>query len=162
MASLLSPVRRRFGKALRNSTAWRGLQAQTDKKLQQQADRFDDLVEKQAKQIAGLKTSLRDCGDQLADLKRHDHTREVDHGRLTSQISALEERVGRLERLLADGARLSDDETNATARDALEEARREHEKIRIRMQTVSWYEERLRRVEASLAAVYEGDRRHPI
>jgi DNA repair exonuclease SbcCD ATPase subunit len=162
MAGLLSPVRRRFGQALRNSTALRELRAQTDKKLRRQADRFDGLLKKQAKEISSLKASLTAFGEQLAELKHQDDIRHLDYGRLTPQVGAVEQRVGRLEQWLADGVRIADHEMTAEARDALEELRREHEKIRVRMQTVSWYEERLRRVEASVAAVYEGDRRHPI
>ena len=63
------------------------------------------------------------------------------------------------------GARASaplDDERLAEGRGLLEEVRTEHARIRARMQVVSAYEERLRRVEESVAELYEGDRRHPV
>jgi len=47
-----------------------------------------------------------------------------------------------------------DEVTEAT--DALGQIRREHEQIRIRMQIIASYEERLRRVDESLVSLYEG------
>ena len=55
-----------------------------------------------------------------------------------------------------------DDESVAEGRGLLDEVRTEHARIRARMQVVSAYEERLRRVEESVAELYEGDRRHPV
>ena len=42
----------------------------------------------------------------------------------------------------------------------VDDVRTEHARIRARMQVISAYEERLRRVEESVAELYEGDPRH--
>ncbi len=55
-----------------------------------------------------------------------------------------------------------DDESVAEGRGLLDEVRSEHARISALMQVVSSYEERLRRVEESVAEPYEGDRRHPV
>ena len=53
-----------------------------------------------------------------------------------------------------------DDDQLAAGRTLLDEVRTEHARIRARMQVVSAYEERLRRVEESVTELFDGDRRH--
>jgi hypothetical protein len=53
-----------------------------------------------------------------------------------------------------------DDDQLAAGRTLLDDVRTEHERIRARMQVVSAYEERLRRVEESVTELFDGDRRH--
>ena len=55
-----------------------------------------------------------------------------------------------------------DDAQLATGRGLLDEVRTEHARVRARMQVVSAYEERLRRVEESVAELFDGDRRHQV
>ena len=74
-------------------------------------------------------------------------------------------RLADLEQLLADSAsgvtaKRPDDEQLAAGRSLLDEVRTEHARIRARMQVVSAYEERLRRVEESVTELFDGDRRH--
>ena len=78
-------------------------------------------------------------------------------------MGALEQRMGRIEELLGTGTFVADDAEQAEARSLVEEVRREHEQVRVRMQIISHYEERLRRLEATVAGLSdltEGEARH--
>jgi hypothetical protein len=63
---------------------------------------------------------------------------------------------------IPSGARATapDDDQLAAGRTLLDDVRTEHARIRARMQVVSAYEERLRRVEESVTELFDGDRRH--
>jgi chromosome segregation ATPase len=76
---------------------------------------------------------------------------QFDIDRISPVLSALEVRVERLHRELADApAGVPDDD--ARAGDLLAEARREHEQVRVRLSAIAAYEERLRRIEAAAGA----------
>jgi hypothetical protein len=85
--------------------------------------------------------------------------------RRDSQFGAIEERLADLEQRLRDarphvGGTPPDDEALAQASTLVDDVRTEHARIRARMQIISAYEERLRRVEESVTELYEGDPRH--
>jgi hypothetical protein len=62
---------------------------------------------------------------------------------------------------IPSGARATaPDDQLAAGRTLLDDVRTEHARIRARMQVVSAYEERLRRVEESVTELFDGDRRH--
>jgi hypothetical protein len=100
--------------------------------------------------------------EQLKPLAAAENTRVVEHGRLRVQVGVFEERMGRLEQRLESGSFVADDASMAEARSLVDEVRKEHEQARVRMQVVSHYEERLRRLEEGLSALYKGDVRHPV
>jgi chromosome segregation ATPase len=177
MANPLRPLRSRVGNALRNSSALREVRAAAEKRAAaletrveaadlrigryaRQTDQLRGLIEAQAKQIAQLRETTKELQKYVQAATKSDRIRELDHNRIMSQVGALEERVGRLEQRLSDTTLVSGDADVGEGRALLEEMRREHEQARARFQTISWYEERLRRVEASLASLYEGDARH--
>jgi hypothetical protein len=71
----------------------------------------------------------------------------------------LEERLGELAERLDSGVFVAEPAEQVEARSLVEEVRREHQQIRTRMQIISQYEERLRRVEESLGALTDADHR---
>jgi hypothetical protein len=140
-------LRRGLGRVRRALFVPHGLRAQLDR---------------QAKQIDALTKSLAGVKEQLKPLAAAENTRVVEHGRLRVQVGVFEERMGRLEQRLESGSFVADDASMAEARSLVDEVRKEHEQARVRMQVVSHYEERLRRVEEGLSALYKGDVRHPV
>jgi hypothetical protein len=119
-------------------------------------------LDHQAKQIDALTKGLASVKERLRPIELGSNTREVEHGRLRVQVGVFEERMGRLEQRLESGSFVADDASMAEARSLVDEVRHEHEQARVRMQIVSHYEERLRRVEEALATLYDGDVRHPV
>ncbi|MDP9219789.1 MAG: hypothetical protein M3P23_04520 [Actinomycetota bacterium] len=119
-------------------------------------------LDRQAKQIDALTKALTSVEQRLRTIELGSNTREVEHGRLRVQVGVFEERMGRLEQRLESGSFVADDASMAEARSLVDEVRHEHERARVRMQIVSHYEERLRRVEEALATLYDGDVRHPV
>jgi hypothetical protein len=117
-------------------------------------------LDKQAKQIRALQTALAAIEQRQRPMELSSNRRDVEHGRVTAQMGAFEERMGRLEELVGTGTFVADDAAMAEARSLVEAIRREHAQVRVRMQIVSHYEERLRRVEEALAELYDGDARH--
>ena len=129
-------------------------QAQIAKQLKAQTERVAKLV----KAVA----DLQELKARLTPFEKASQLREIEHGRFSFQLGGIEERLGALEQALSDGRLVADDATSAEARSIVDEVRREHEQIRVRMQIVSAYEERLRRVEASVVELYDGDLRHQV
>jgi chromosome segregation ATPase len=183
MTKRSNPVRRTLGQAVRNSGPLREIRTQLDKRQQsvedrmtviekrvggqldrfaKRADNFRALADKQAKQISQLTTRLAGLQERVRPIEHANGLRELDHGRLTTQVGAMEERLGRVEQLLSDRPLVADDAATAESRALVEEIRREHEQVRVRMQIITSYEERLRRVEASVTTIFDGDPRHPV
>jgi anti-sigma28 factor (negative regulator of flagellin synthesis) len=129
-----------------------------DRRLSTQADRLTE----QGKQLQAMKKTLAAVQAQVRPYERAASLTELDYRRTSLQVGGLEERVGRLEQRIADGELTSDDASVAEARSLIEAVRREHDQARVRLQIISSYEERLRRVEASVVALYDGDVRHPV
>ena len=108
-----------------------------------------------------------DLEARAKELERAETLDTAERERRDAQFGTLEVRLGDLEQRLADaraehGGAPLDDAALAEGRGLLDEVRTEHARIRARMQVVSAYEERLRRVEESVAELYEGDPRHPV
>jgi hypothetical protein len=129
-------------------------QARISKQLQEQT--------KQVERLAKAVSEMQELKARLVPFDKASKLRELEHGRFSYQIGGIEQRLGALEQRLSDGTFVADDAATAEARSIIDEVRREHEQIRIRMQIVSAYEERLRRVETSVAELYDGDLRHQV
>lgn len=114
------------------------------------------------RRMRSLQKSVRELQESLAPLVRAHNLRELDQGRAMQQLAALEERVGRIEERLEGDRYDTDDASLTEARNLVDTVRREHDQVRVRMQIVSSYEERLRRLEATMVELYDGDPRHPV
>ena len=148
-------LRRRLGRARQALLVPRSVvtrQEQAKKLLAQHTKAIERLTARQA-----------EMKEQLRPLTIASNHRDAEHENLTAQMGALEQRMGRIEELLGTGTFVADDAEQAEARSLVEEVRREHEQIRVRMQIISHYEERLRRLEATVAGLSdltEGEARH--
>ncbi len=164
-----SPVRRVrgwLGRTRASVVGTRGLHARAAR----QASELTRLRERTAVVEKGLAAQrstleeqarrLKELQDRVSTLDRALTLRTVEHGRREIQFGTIEERLGAVEERLRDGRLVPLDASEAEARDLLEEVRAEHARLRARMQIVSGYEERLRRVEESVAELYDGDPRH--
>lgn len=191
MSSLSRPLRRAAGRVLRNSKAFRDTTKRLDRAESRLDRAADDLARQRKrldesrdqwtrhrtasdKRLDKMEAALKPLSEFLRPVEQAHALRELDQQRLLSQVAVFEERLGRLEQLAvtpggpADGAVPAADPTATgdpdlgQARALLDQIRTEHERIRARMQVVAWYEERLRRVESSVTALYSGDARHPV
>ena len=146
-------TRRRLGRLRRAVADPDDLRGRLDKQRRQ--------VEQQARQIAELKASVAALGKRIRPVELASSHRELEHGRATIQIGICEERLGRIEEQLRDEVFAGDAAEHAEARSLVEAVRREHDQVRIRMQVIGQYEERLRRLEDAVVRMYDGDVRHP-
>lgn len=108
---------------------------------------------------------LKDLEAQVRYLERARTMEASERERRDAQFGTIEVRLAELEQQVADarsrgGSTAPDEAGLAEAHGLVDEVRTEHARIRARMQVISSYEERLRRVEESLAELYEGDPRH--
>jgi chromosome segregation ATPase len=141
-------------------------------RLDKQRDRIDRYgkqtenlraaVTKQASRLDRLNEVVTDLREELKPLQRGDGLRNTDLRRMSSQLAAVEERLGKLDDQVHEPTGHLTDAETAEARRLIDEIRNEHEQIRVRMQVVSSYEERLRRVEIALLELYDSDLRDPI
>jgi hypothetical protein len=159
-----SSVRRRVADARATIVGTKGLRARVARHaaalsaLRTRVDDHKERLGRQDKRLKTLEARVKELGRATAV-----NTRERE--RRDNQFGVLEARLADLEQRLADvragvTATPLDDDGLATGRGLLDEVRTEHARIRARMQVVSAYEERLRRVEESVAELFEGDRRH--
>lgn len=118
-------------------------------------------LERQARQIAELTSTVAALGKRVRPVELASSHRELEHGRAVIQVGILEERLGRIEERLRDTSWTGDSQDQSEARSLVAEIRREHEQVRIRMQVIGQYEERLRRLEDAVVKMYDGDVRHP-
>lgn len=118
-------------------------------------------LDRQAAQLAELKSSVAALGKRFHPVELASKHREVEHGGLAIQIGIVEERLGRIEEALRREEFVGDDDARAEARSIVDAVRREHEQVRVRMQVIAQYEERLRRLEEAVVKMYDGDVRHP-
>jgi chromosome segregation ATPase len=150
-------LRRRLARARRAMFVPRSVTSEQERTSKQLA--------RQGRQLKQVVTRLSDIHEQLRPLTIASNHRDAEHEVLTAQMGALEERMGRIEERLGTGRFVADDDEQAEARRLVEEIRAQHEQIRVRMQIVSHYEERLRRLEAtvqSLSGLTEDGARHPV
>lgn len=146
-------ARRALGRWRRSLADPNNLAAKLDKQRAQ--------LDRQSTQIAELKSSVAALGKRLHPVEHASKHREVEHGGLAIQIGIVEERLGKIEESLRGAEFDADDAERAEARSLVEAVRREHEQVRVRMQVIAQYEERLRRLEDAVVKLYDGDVRHP-
>ena len=123
--------------------------------------RVDDHERRSARQDELLK----DLQAKVTYLDRARTMEAAERERRDAQFGTIEVRLAELEQRLHDartqvGSTTPDGEELAEAQALVDDVRTEHARIRARMQVVSAYEERLRRVEESVAELFEGDPRH--
>ena len=123
------PSSRRAGAS---SARWRG------RREEHEEGRHDDGP------IRGLRAAVRAAREGLEPAGPRAPPRQLP-GRSHGEADRRSRGAGRRRPVLAEG------EDEAEARRLIDEIRREHEQIRVRMQVISAYEERLRRVEATAA-----------
>jgi hypothetical protein len=119
-------------------------------------------LDSQAKQLEKLNAAMTALKAEWKPVHAVARYGAVEHGWLMNQVGVLEERLGSLEERLGSGTFVADDQQMAEARDLVQAVRQEHQQVRVRMQIISHYEERLRRVEDAMAQLYEGDPRHVV
>lgn len=124
-------------------------------------------IDTQQERLARHEQRLKDIETQIKDVDRGTVLDTAERERRDTQFGTIEVRLADLEQRLADAASGAaaaplDEQQLAEGRGLLDEVRTEHSRIRARMQVISSYEERLRRVEESVAELYDGDRRHPV
>lgn len=129
--------------------------AKVDAQLRGQLLKLQDRLSRQQELIKELRR-------ELGPVQHDQRQREVDYVRAMQQLGALETRVGRLEERLEPDRFTADDESLREARSLVDTVRREHDQVRVRFQIISAYEERMRRLEAAVIDMYDGDVRHPI
>jgi hypothetical protein len=146
-------TRRKLGRLRRQVVDPDNLRGRLDKQAKQ--------LDQQARQIADLKATVTALSKRFHPVALASSHRELEHGRAVIQVGVIEERLGRIEELLRGDRFTGDAEEHAEARSLVAEVRREHEQVRIRMQVIGQYEERLRRLEDAVVKMYHGDVRHP-
>jgi len=124
-------------------------------------DKQRSQLDRQARDIADLKAKVETLRKRIHPVELASNHREVEHGNLAIQVGVWEERLGRLEQRVSGETFTADEAETAEARSLVEEVRREHEQVRVRMQVIAQYEERLRRLESAVVGLYDGDVRHP-
>jgi chromosome segregation ATPase len=135
------------------------------KSLRARVDDHQQRFARQEERLKDLQKGLKDLQARVAYLDRARTMESSERERRDAQFGTIEVRLADLEQRLRDarghidGTRV-DREALDEAGSLVEDVRTEHARIRARMQVVSAYEERLRRVEESVAELYEGDPRH--
>jgi chromosome segregation ATPase len=126
-------------------------------------DQASALLAQHTKRLDRISGRLDTISEQLRPLTIASNHRDAEHEILTAQMGALQERMGEIEERLGTGTFVAGDAEQAEARSLVEEIRAQHEQIRVRMQIVTHYEERLRRLEGTvsqLSDLTEGEARH--
>lgn len=141
-------------------------------RLDRQRDRIDRASRQSEKLLAKMvnqtkvlerhQKSLTELRAALQPLEQIERLRDVDFSRALTQLGALEIRMGRIEERLENDTFTSDDESLSQARSLVDTVRREHDQVRVRLQVISSYEERLRRLESALIVLYDKDLRDPV
>ena len=152
-------LRRRLGRVRRRLIGVRDLETRTVKHGER-LTRLTDRVAKLSSRLQAQHEATTRLDRRLADIERAAKVRATEHDKLGFQFGAIEQRLGALEQRVSDGDLVVDAPAEAEARRLLDEVRAEHARVRARLQVVSAYEERLRRVEESVAQVHDGDPRH--
>ncbi len=177
--SIRDRVTRRWGVAPEEMQAATRRLNQQERQLEKLSTRFAELrvrlervaganhklrerAERQDGRLTALQGTVKELKESIAPIIRAQNLREVDHGRAMQQLAALEERVGRIEEALESNSYETDDDSLREARSLVDTVRREHDQVRVRFQIISAYEERLRRLEAAVTTMYDGDLRHPL
>jgi chromosome segregation ATPase len=176
MAELTTRVRRKLGRLRRGrqtearvaalTKQLAAAQARNEKLAKQleaattRLDKHSITAERHARKIDSLERNVTAMRERQRPFELSSKYREVEHSRMTVNLAAVEERLAVLEQRAADAPLAAGDD--AEARSLLEAVRREHEQIRVRMQIIAQYEERLRRVEAAIEGLDEEDVRRMV
>lgn len=139
----------------------RKMQARLDQQAKQVAE-VASLAGQTKSTVAELRSSFASFAKRFRTVELATIHREREHGNLTIQVGICEERLGRIEEQLGEEHLSTNPDEEAEARSLLAEVRREHEQVRVRMQVIGQYEERLRRLEAAVVNCHGDDVRHPI
>ncbi len=120
--------------------------------------RLKERVDQQATQAAQTKAAVARLRSTVTELTRRvrvvelaSEHREREHGNLTIQVGRCQELLGEFEERLRRERFVAEPAEETEAQRLVDEIRREHERIRVRMQAVAQYEDRLRRIEAAVA-----------
>jgi chromosome segregation ATPase len=146
-----------YRRARRQVGRWRRRVVDPDN-LKERQQKLKARVDQQAKQVAEVKAAVTQLRSSVTALGKRvgvvefasDH-REREHGNLTTQVGHCEQRLGAIEERLTEERFTAEDGEQAEARRLVDEIRREHAQVRVRMQIVGQYEDRLRRLEAEIA-----------
>ena len=158
-ASLVSRARRRLGALRKTRVMVRDLRRQSNAQGKEQAKLQGELA-RLTTQVEKIDKAVTSLTPKVEPYVKASDLRALEHGRFSLQIGAAEERLGALEQRISDRPLTVAEGTLPEAVELLEAVRREHQQLRVRMQIISAYEERLRRVEATCSALYDGDPRH--
>lgn len=157
-------VRRRLADARASVVGTTGLRTKVAKHtdviagLRARLDTQQQAATEQGKRLKDLEARVKDLDRARVMEAAERERRDAQFGTLEVRLADLEERFVAAP---AGGAVTPPDEAElAEARGLVEDVRTEHARVRARLQVVSAYEERLRRVEESVAELYEGDPRH--
>jgi hypothetical protein len=117
---------------------------------------LDDALEERVRQIATrrAKAVSQDTDKRVDGIEAAVEVIRVDLDRIAHQLRSIEHRL--------DAAGIdAPTEASSDPADELARAKQEHERIRVRSQLVSRFDERLRRVEEVVRKLYGGDLRGP-
>jgi chromosome segregation ATPase len=153
-------TRRKFGRWRRRVADPNNLSGRLDKQRAQLEQQAKHIAELKAT-VAGLKATATALGKRMHPVELASNHRELEHGRLAIQVGVCEARMGKIEEQSRGEQFAGGEAEHAEARSLVEEVRREHEQVRVRMQVIGQYEERLRRMEDAVVKLYDGDVRHP-
>lgn len=143
-------ARRRLGQLRRkvlDPTDLAGRQRRLKERLDQQAKQ----VAQTKATVATLRSTITTLGTRVRTVELASEHREREHRNLTIQVGRCQELLGEFEERLRQERFIAEPDEEAEARRLIDEIRREHERIRVRMQAVAQYEDRLRRLEAAVA-----------
>jgi hypothetical protein len=146
-----------YRRARRSFGTWRRKVVDPDD-LRGRQRRLKERVDQQAKQLAATKETVAKLRATITEQNRRirvvelaSEHREREHGNLTIQVGQQQQLLGEFEERLREERFITGPEDEAEARRLIDEIRQEHERIRVRMQAVGQYEDRLRRIEATVA-----------
>lgn len=133
-----------------------------DVRLRRELGRQDKRLIKQQQAIGDVRATVDRVDQRGQEVDQRDKIRELDFRRAMQQLASVEVRLGTLEEKFASETHSADDASTAEARTLIEDIRREHDQVRARFQVISSYEERMRRLEAAVSQLYDGDMRNSL
>ncbi|MBA2443981.1 MAG: hypothetical protein H0V49_01450 [Nocardioidaceae bacterium] len=104
--------------------------------------------------LAALERRLDEFGQRLDKIGHENFWTAEDMRRIAPQVAALDSRLEDMRQHSQPVA--GTPEEVVEARNVLDEVRREHERIRVRLGAVAWYEDRLRKLEDQLSSQTSG------
>ncbi len=133
----------------------KGLVSRIDQAVRWRADdQVGPRVDEIHQRLAALERRLDDFGQRLDKLGHDNFWTAEDMRRIAPQVAALDARLENLRQ--SSQAVIGSPEEIDEARNVLGEVRREHERIRVRLTAIAWYEDRLRKLEEGLGSTAAG------